>query len=354
MKYLKLLVSFVFNKLCCGSKPLQTLVEMVMLLLYGAGVAVATWLCIKVIGKKKAGRSRSMSFNSQAMMAGAFPAECKQAPPIINSLLLFNECPSKDLIIQNCKGFVDYKRSRCTPVLRGGEWIMTDVELNLNNHVSTVVVSSEDSIMDKIDEIMKTDLDGYGEKPLWHIVRIENTGQGLSGILIRIHHVIGDGIALVESMRHMFQDTSGNTLTVDLPERRRGEAGVSFIMKCWRFLVATVQVIALHASAYDTDTSFTQQHKTSFQMNWPQYQTVVFNTLKLEFVKELKNKAKCTINDVYMCAIAGAIRRYAQSQGDSIIANTETKVLCRALMPIAFPRSAKELANKDSALRNKW
>jgi hypothetical protein len=86
---------------------------MVILLAYGAGVALCTYLAIKVIGKgkPKPGAKRRMSFNSQAMLDMPFPPTCGVPPPVINSLLLFAKCPPQELIEEHCKYVICYRYS---------------------------------------------------------------------------------------------------------------------------------------------------------------------------------------------------------------------------------------------------
>jgi hypothetical protein len=222
-----------------------------------------------------------------------------------------------------------FERCRATPVKVAGEWVMKEVEVVPADHVKTVVADDEEHMMELINGITSAgtffsgcpqnrralivprnnflvDMDGYGVRPLWSIIRIENRGAGVSGIMIRVHHVIGDGIALVEALRNMFQDENGNTLVVDLPERVRGERGEGLLAMCWKFVTATVEVLALAQTAFDTDISFNAPNKKQLSNPAGRHKSIIFRTLRLEFVKELKNKAKCSINDVYMCALSGA------------------------------------------------
>jgi hypothetical protein len=264
-------------------------------------------------------------------------------------------CPEKDLIEENCKPFVSkFERAHSTPVKVGKDWIMRQTDVVIGDHIKTVTANDEAHMMQVINDVMSTDLDGfYGVRPLWSIVRIENKGTGVSGLLIRVHHVIGDGIALVEALRNMFQDDKGNTLVVELPERVRGDRGQGMLATAWKFLTATVEVLMLANTPYDTNISFSAANKTQLSSPMGKHKSLIFRTLRLDFVKELKNKAKCTINDVYMCALSGAIRRYCERKGDSAVVNN-MKIQCRVLMPVAFPRSPKELADEYRALRNKW
>lgn len=67
----------------------------------------------------------------------------------------------------------------------------------------------------------------------------------------------------------------------------------------------------------------------------------------LDFVKAIKSGLGITVNDVFMAAFAGAIRRYCIEHNDTeFIAEwtgsgcrkKKQSVLCRALVPFAFLR----------------
>lgn len=62
----------------------------------------------------------------------------------------------------------------------------------------------------------------------------------------------------------------------------------------------------------------------------------------LEYIKTLKSSLGVSLNDIFMAAFAGAIRRYCiEEEDDHFQQQTTTKgskVLCRALLPFAFLR----------------
>jgi hypothetical protein len=112
-------------------------------------------------------------------------------------------------------------------------------------------------------------------------------------------------------------------------------------------------------TSFDSPIIFTTQDKPKLTMKNKRRATVYFPVLQLEWVKELKNKAGVTVNDVLLACTAGAIRRYCASKEDPLFVGSSGSssaagkpVLCRALMPVAFPRSQKDLDNPARAMRN--
>jgi len=112
------------------------------------------------------------------------------------------------------------------------------------------------------------------------------------------------------------------------------------------------RVLGLAVSKFDSDTVFTSPNKSSLKMTGAR-KTLFFPTAKLDFLKALKNKANVTINDVLLAATTGAFRRYCEYRKDPLVGKGE-KTVNRALIPVAFPRSEKMLANPAAALQNKW
>jgi len=167
----------------------------------------------------------------------------------------------------------------------------------------------------------------------------------------------------------MFLDDEGKPVNVSLPERVRGNANkTSALSKFWSLFKSVIEVATLANTPYDTQSSFTHQNRKNLVCS-EEHQTVFFPTLRLEFVKDLKNKAGVTINDLIMTAVGGAIRRYCEHRGDQAFIGAEAvdkqskkstktdkagKVTTRCLLPVAFPRTPEELSNPAKALRNKW
>ena len=92
--------------------------------------------------------------------------------------------------------------------------------------VSSHEVGSEGNLREKADEIAGKDLpSAYDALPPWHICRLVNTGasssgsgsgSNVSGVLLRLHHCLGDGIALLSTLCGSFSETDGTPLQLDL------------------------------------------------------------------------------------------------------------------------------------------
>ena len=156
-----------------------------------------------------------MSFNSSVMVSGGFPKEAQVWPPIINCLFLVKECPTNVSLISAGQKLLYFDRFRSKVVFNGEDWTFTECDLNFADHIKTHNVMSEAEVMNEADRIAMNDLEQ--DRPLWCFHRIVNKGKGVSAVLIRVHHVIGDGIALVNAMQKILDDENGKPVTIELP-----------------------------------------------------------------------------------------------------------------------------------------
>lgn len=325
------------------------------------------------------GRERSMSFSSSALVRGVFPKVAKVRPPIINSLFLFKVCPGHKEIIHSLENLMCYNRFRSTAYFNGKEFVFSEiVDMNLEDFIQTSVVQSELELMSIVDTIAASDITFASNttnnliQPLWMFHRIVNTRSGMSSLLIRIHHVVGDGISLVNSMNKLFSDEAGKPVDIVFPNakftqsappspRSTGSPHTSQAPKpkhsYFSVLKSALDVILLPASRYDTKTSFIGENVVQSKWVMTNRKTIIFPTVSLQFAKDLKNAANVTLNDVLYTAISGAVKKYSllhQTQsvvnrGASSSSPLLSQLKLRSLMPIALPRAPKE---QSDSLRN--
>ena len=338
-----------------------------------AGAIGFTYVLIKMCttvfgGKSKSpkaeeggGRSRSMSFNSSVFLSGVFPPAAEVRPAVINSLFLFKTCPSSEKLVDACKSLMHYDRFKNAVKFDGKEWQFVETESNFNNHIKSVSVKTEAQIMEECDRIIQHNLGEYdGSKPLWVFHRITNEGSGLSGLLIRIHHVIGDGISLVNAMSSILTDEHGAPLTLNIPGGKVSEKSSEHDKKnipptpsYFEMTKSFLEIVSLPASKYDSRTLFNPIDASKMVMK--NRKSVVFPTVKLDFIKSIKNKAHVTVNDVLLSAFTGAISKYCTKRGDPLMkGELAKKLINRCLMPVSLPRPLEQYSDPITALRNYW
>lgn len=339
-------------------------------IIYGAGLGIfgVAYLFTRILcppqrdHDESGGRKRSMSFSSSTLIEGSFPETATVAAPIINMLLLFQECPSEIELQDICDGLRTYDRFKCSVRKIGKEWFFVDSDVDPREHLVTHKIDSEQEMLNQCDRLCNEEFNDIDKKPLWMMHRFVNSGTGLSGVLVRVHHVIGDGISLVGAMGKLFRNQSGEPLQMDIPEKMRGGTGseTNNLSFYWKILKSFLEVASLATSARDSDIAFTSKDKPNLAMHGNRHKTVMMPNLKLDFVKELKNKAAVTVNDVLMATIAGTVRRYCEYRGDTTLGDAVvsgkggTSIQCRALLPVAFPRSKEVMEDTSKAMRNLW
>ncbi|MCF8198433.1 MAG: wax ester/triacylglycerol synthase family O-acyltransferase [Sulfuritalea sp.] len=201
-------------------------------------------------------------------------------------------------------------------------------------------------------------------KPLWRFDLIENYDGG-SAMVVRIHHSIADGIALVGVILSM-TDTSPNapaqkkvapgkeeTETEDLPEEGLLETlsqtinsalsmgtelgGKALDLASDRDRLTTygmhgvgllTELAKLLAMPVDSPTSLKGKTSTVKRVAWS-------DPIPLAEVKALGKALGCSVNDILLSAVAGAFRAYFLQKGESV-----RDVGVRAMIPVNL-RSAK-------------
>ena len=114
-------------------------------------------------------------------------------------------------------------------------------------------------------------------------------------------------------MSGLFEGDDGNVVSMDAPMTMQGgtvknsqpEGSFSVGIKVAK---SAFDVLTLGLSQFDSDTKFSHPKKATMCMT-PTRKTVLFPTLRLDFVKQLKNKAHVTVNDILLSAFTGAMRR---------------------------------------------
>jgi diacylglycerol O-acyltransferase / wax synthase len=201
-------------------------------------------------------------------------------------------------------------------------------------------------LRDVVSDLMSTPLDF--SKPLWQCHYIEGLGQG-SAILLRFHHCIGDGVALVHVIlsltdtaadaprptrtRRMAHETHVGERIVSLIDGARSavERTVGATRKVTRALLQegveallnpshvldVAQTTAEAASVFvklllrgaDSPTRFKGRLGVAKRAAWSR-------PIDLIEVKAVGKSVGGTVNDVLLTAVSGALRRYLLQHGD--------------------------------------
>lgn len=237
-----------------------------------------------------------------------------------------------------------FSRFRHKVVRQGNKayWI-TDRNFDLNSHIHRIALpppGDKTALQDFISDLMSTPLDF--SKPLWQMHYIENYGEG-SVLLMRLHHCIADGIALMHVMLSS-TDTDPDAPYPTPPERqeRHSPGWLESTLRSALGMVANARKVTdtlIHegletltnpshaldlasqgASAAaalgkilllgpDPHTVYKGSLGVSKRVAWSQ-------AIPLANVKLIGKALGGTVNDVLLTAMTGALRRYMEFRDD--------------------------------------
>jgi WS/DGAT/MGAT family acyltransferase len=245
--------------------------------------------------------------------------------------------------------FLTFRRFRQKAVdgPRGAYWVM-DEDFDINCHIRRTALpgaADQTELEILVSELASTPLDH--SRPLWQFHVVENYVDG-PVLIVRIHHCIADGIALVQVFLSLTDPTPESRPSAREPEtwkkRRADEAmvfqrlldparegldfathlGQKLIKEGSRILqnpaiagnyVAEASEIVrelAHSLTLEDDpvTRFKGRLSTRKKVAWAE-------PLPLDEVKAVSKAFGCTVNDVLIAAVTGALRQYMVSAGDN-------------------------------------
>lgn len=248
-------------------------------------------------------------------------------------------------------------RQRAVVEATGASW-EEDPEFDLDSHLHRVALpgrGGKDELEKLVADLAATPL--HPAKPLWQFHVVENYDGG-SVLIARIHHCIADGMALVGVMLSMTDDSPDAPEPSPPPPRADEPAdynpwrlvfepvtqatvaainvGTTIWLKYLDLLARPAQVIdygkqglgftaelaKLLAMPVDSPTRFKGKSGTAKRVAWAE-------PLPLEEVKAVGKALGCSVNDVLLASVAGALREYLLEKGDAA-----DGVELRALVPV--------------------
>jgi WS/DGAT C-terminal domain/Wax ester synthase-like Acyl-CoA acyltransferase domain len=332
--------------------------------LIGLGVtgATAVWWRNKAQTKKRGCLQRQWSFTSVGMAIGVFPKPVQAPATIINAAIYFRNCPTVEEIAEMVvKPMLAFERLSSIPVPDSSSCRPPKKAFEPSDLVRKVVIqetemqATNSAIFEHLQDSLTT---GRDELPWWEFLVIENKGLGESACVLRIHHALADGISLVHVFEKIIAYEDGTPVqSIVLPSMARkttsknSSAKLSFHF-VWMMIRDTLKILTLGMSRFDDPTVFTKPNHAHKHSN--RRSCVILPVVPLAFVKELKNAATVTVNDIVMTAVSQAIHDLCESQSCPVLLAKQGSLQSRALLPVALPRTAPDLEDPATALKNRW
>ena len=267
--------------------------------------------------------------------------------------------------------FLKYRRftQRAVQKAAGAFW-ENDPYFDISRHVLRTALpgrADKAELESLASDLMSTRLDF--SKPMWQFHLIEDY-QGGSAVILRIHHCYADGIALIHVLLSLTDSAPHAMPTPAEDEEQTEDAGifrrffepvdrvVNTTLKLGRGLVEEGAGIVLHptqaldyarngarlATEIARIALMSDDSRTRFKGDLGVTKRVAWaEPLDLREIKTVSKALGCSINDVLLSAVAGALRDYLVEQGDPIPGDLQV----RAVIPVNLrpPEQAARLGN---------
>ncbi|XP_016582185.2 wax ester synthase/diacylglycerol acyltransferase 11-like [Capsicum annuum] len=207
-------------------------------------------------------------------------------------------------------------------------WVPTTVNIDdhvIVPHITDINMENEEFVEEYISNLSTTNVDM--SKPLWdfHILNVK-TSHAEATSVFRIHHSIGDGVALMSLLLSCFRTTLDPTCLPSLPDfssskdksnlslsKNRKRVLWQYLVKLWlliKLLLNTVvDVLLFIATALflkDSQSLFT----TTQGFNASARQRYIYRSVSLDDIKFIKDVTNAKVNDVVLGIIQSALSRY--------------------------------------------
>lgn len=233
----------------------------------------------------------------------------------------------------------------------GATWV-EDRNFDITKHVTVEKLPrhakghEQQALQDRVGQLAMQPLDP--KRPLWHFSLIENY-QGGSALMVRIHHCIADGIALIsvtmslvdggappperkrKEAPHGAEDWIADTLIkplTDITVKALGAAGdgvagsLHMLRDPQKGMAGSLDMARLAYQVLSDAAALAlmpDDSKTRLKGKPGRAKRVAWcDPLPLDEVKAVGKALNCSINDVLLSCVAGAIGEYLRSLGDDV------------------------------------
>jgi diacylglycerol O-acyltransferase len=266
--------------------------------------------------------------------------------------------------------FDRFRQRIVRPVLGAPYW-EDDPDFDLNYHVQLATLPApggQAALQDVASLLASTQLDP--SRALWQFHLIEQYGEGCA-LICRLHHSIGDGLALVHVLLSLTDTEPGTPWPVVEPQakRRRRPSPMGRLLRPARVACKTTRQVTGTVLEQLNEVRADPAHAVDLArlgvrgttalarllLLWPDRKTIFKGPLKvpkraswsapipLQDIKLIGGELGGTVNDVLLTAMSGALRRYLLARGERV-----DGLNFRAIVPVDLrkPGTEEELGNK--------
>ncbi len=241
-------------------------------------------------------------------------------------------------------------RKRAVNLPSGTPYWEDDPDFNLGSHVHELALPApgdQHALQNLVSDMMSTPLDF--NRPPWQLHLVQGYGTG-SALIVRLHHCIADGIALVHVMLSMTDSSPDEDMQADVssapkstPDQAGGvfnkvrSTGESVLREGQEIVENPARILELARTGGDGLASLGKLLFMSPDPQTPlkgrlhvQKLAVWTEPMSLDKIKAIGKVTGSTINDVLLAAAAGTLRRYLIKRGVKV--GPELNI--RAVVPV--------------------
>lgn len=259
------------------------------------------------------------------------------------------------------------QRLAWVPVERMPVWVDDD-RFAIRYHVRHVALPKPGGVAELkrlVGQIMSQQLDRG--RPLWELWVVEGLGQRRFALVLKTHHCVVDGISGVDLMSVLLRTTAEESF--DPPaawQPRPAPAALELLGDAVERRLSSVTTVVREATAMLRDPGAARERlgeragqlwgflRAGLRLPPPTpingpigpVRRCEWTSFDLAEVKQVKNRIGCTVNDVILATVAGALRRYFLRRGADV-SEPDFKVVVPVNM--RRPEEAGTLGNRVSA-----
>ncbi|MEV3901528.1 wax ester/triacylglycerol synthase domain-containing protein [Mycobacterium sp. NPDC050551] len=222
----------------------------------------------------------------------------------------------------------------------------SDPEFDLSYHLRRVTASAPgtvDTLLEMARIAAVADFDRT--RPLWEVTLIDGLSDGGAALLCKLHHALTDGVGAVELGAILYDDTERyetcqvRDMPAPVPCTARGwwQGGLwdgtglaaGAVSAVWNAARATVasgirQPVGTMTSAYDTTASIYRTMRPMAQPGSPimlvrsRSRRLAIHDVPKDTLHRAGGVAGGTVNDAFLAAVAGGLRRYHEKHGVTV------------------------------------
>lgn len=259
------------------------------------------------------------------------------------------------------------QRLAWVPLERVPVWVDDD-RFTIRYHVRHVALPKPAGPADLkrlVGQIMSQQLDRG--RPLWELWVVEGLGQRRFALVLKTHHCVVDGISGVDLLSVLLRTVPDESFDPPAPWRPRpAPAALELLGDAVEHRMTSLKTVVRQAREWLRDPAGARERfeetaerlwgflRTGLRLPSPTpingpigpVRRCEWTSFDLAEVKAVKNRLGCTVNDVILTTVAGALRRYFLRHGADVAA-----LDCRVAVPVNVrrPEEAGTLGNRVSA-----